>query len=82
MVTQNLTKRNNITPNIKLNYVHQSLVASVVINAEFSREDHSSIPATAIERGWNHLMSELTLEPDSTGGENQKNKLNYVDNWY
>jgi hypothetical protein len=49
-----------------------------VIDVELERDDHSSIPATAIERGLNHLMSELTpnqirrsSRPD-TGGENQK----------
>jgi hypothetical protein len=25
-----------------------------------------------MEGGWNHLMPELTHEPDSTGGENKK----------
>jgi hypothetical protein len=30
--------------------VHQSLVGSVVIDIELGREDHGSIPATAIER--------------------------------
>jgi hypothetical protein len=50
-------------------YLDQSLVGSVVIDAEFGREDHGSIPATAVRRSWNHLMSELTSEPDSTGSE-------------
>jgi hypothetical protein len=27
---------------------------------------------TAIEGSWNHLMSELTPEPDSTGGGKKK----------
>jgi hypothetical protein len=31
--------------------VHKSLVGSVVIDAELGREDHNSIPATAIEGG-------------------------------
>jgi hypothetical protein len=51
----------------------QSLVGSVVIDAEIDREDHRSIPATVIEGGWNHLMLEPTYESDSTDGE-YKNK--------
>jgi hypothetical protein len=30
--------------------------------------------ATAIGRSWKYSMPELTSEPDSTGGENKKNK--------
>ncbi|MCI66009.1 hypothetical protein A2U01_0087267, partial [Trifolium medium] len=38
----------------------------VVICVALDRDDHSSIPATAIRRDWNHLMSELTRKPDYT----------------
>jgi hypothetical protein len=48
------------------------LVDLVVIDIELSREDHGSIPATAIKRGLKPLMSELTLKSDSTGEESQK----------
>jgi hypothetical protein len=44
----------------------------VVIDIELSREDHGSIPTTAIKRGLKPLMSELTLKSDSTGEESQK----------
>jgi hypothetical protein len=43
-----------------------------MIDAELGREDHDSTPATAIERGLEPLMLELTPEPDCTGGEIQK----------
>jgi hypothetical protein len=33
-------------------------------------------PAIAFRRGWNYVMTELTLEPDSIGGENQKKRKN------
>jgi hypothetical protein len=41
-----------------LNY--QSLVDSVVIDAELGRRDHNSIPATAIEKG----LESLNPKPD------------------
>jgi hypothetical protein len=44
------------------NKLYQSLVGSVVIGVKLSREDRSSIPATAIGRRLDHLMSELTPE--------------------
>jgi hypothetical protein len=41
----------------------------MVIDAEFDREDHSSIPEIAIEMS---LKLELTSKPDSTDGEKKK----------
>jgi hypothetical protein len=43
---------------------YQSLVGSVVIDAELGREDHSSIPATAIGRGLEPLGA-ITRGPGS-----------------
>jgi hypothetical protein len=39
----------------KINKINQSLVDSMVIDAERGREDHDSIPATTTEGDWrNH----------------------------
>jgi hypothetical protein len=47
-----------------------------VIDAELGREDHSSILHNYDRKGWNHLISELTPEPDSIGGKIKVKKLN------
>jgi hypothetical protein len=57
--------------------INQLLVGLVAIDAELGRDDHNSTPTSAIGRSWNHLMSELTFEPDSTDGENS-NKIKMV----
>jgi hypothetical protein len=44
--------------------LYQLLVGSVVIDVEFGKKNHSSIPTIAIVRDWNNLMSELTSEAD------------------
>jgi hypothetical protein len=45
--------------------MNQSLVGSVVIDAEFGREDYDSIPHNCDRKGaGTHLMPELTPEPD------------------
>jgi hypothetical protein len=49
---------------LKKYQMYQLLVGSVVMDVEFGRKDHSSIPITATGEGWNHLISELTPEPD------------------
>jgi hypothetical protein len=41
--------------------INQSLVNSVVINAEFDRKDHDLISATAIERGLESLDTIIDL---------------------
>jgi hypothetical protein len=41
---------------------HKSLVGSVIINAEFGSENHSSIPTTAIERGLKPLDTIIDLQ--------------------
>jgi hypothetical protein len=41
----------------------------VVIDAELGRKDHSLIFTIAIGKELNHLIPELTPEPNSTGGE-------------
>jgi hypothetical protein len=43
---------------------YQSLVGIVVIGAEFGRDDHVSIPATAIERRLKPLDVRTDPEPD------------------
>jgi hypothetical protein len=40
------------------------LVGLVVIDAEFGMNDHGSIPAIAIGKGWNQWISKLIPEPD------------------
>jgi hypothetical protein len=64
------------TLSIKSTKLDQSLVGSVVIGAKLGREGHGSVSATTIRGGGNHLMPELTPEPNSTGGESKKNKKN------
>jgi hypothetical protein len=53
---------------------YQSLVGSVVIDAEPGRKNHGSIPATMIRRGLKPLDARTDPEPDSIGGENQNGK--------
>jgi hypothetical protein len=45
----------------------------MLIEAELSRKDYSSIPTITFEMGLEHLTSKLTLKSDSTGG---KKKIN------
>jgi hypothetical protein len=48
----------------------------VVIDAKFGRENHGSIPHNCDWKGaGTRFIPELTLKPDSTGGENQKISL-------
>jgi hypothetical protein len=61
--------------NITLVGLEPIVSCSVVISAELGREDHGSIPATAIGRDWNHLMHP---EPDSSGGEKKKTLVGLV----
>jgi hypothetical protein len=57
-----------------LNNASSVLVGLVMIDTKFGRRITVRFFATAIGRGWNHLMSELPSEPDLIGGEN-KNKM-------
>jgi hypothetical protein len=50
---------------VKWTDCNQSLVGSVVIDAELIKEDHNSIPRNCDrERGWNYLMLELIPKQD------------------
>jgi hypothetical protein len=52
-----------------------------VIDAELGSEDHGLIPVTTIGRGLKPLMSELTSEPDSTGGEKKIKQIHFKINY-
>jgi hypothetical protein len=43
-----------------------------MIDAEFGRDDHSSIPHNWDRRRLEPLDARMTPEPDSTGGKNKK----------
>jgi hypothetical protein len=45
-------------------HVNQSLVDSVMIDAELNRKEYGSIPATVIRRGLEPLIVRVTPEPD------------------
>jgi hypothetical protein len=54
--------------------MNQSLVGSLVINAELGREDYCLIPATTIRRGLEPHDIRTDLRTTITGGESKKKK--------
>jgi hypothetical protein len=46
-----------------------------MIDTELNKDDHSSILAAIIWRSLKHLIPELILEIDYTGGQRKKNVL-------
>jgi hypothetical protein len=54
--------------------MNQSLVGSLVINAELGREDYCLIPATTIKRGLEPHDIRTDLRTTITGGESKKKK--------
>jgi hypothetical protein len=47
-----------------MDYPHQSLVGSVVINAEFYKESQFNFPQLRSRESLNHLIPELAPEPN------------------